>query len=163
MTTFLISSQIIVFLHIAFGEAAGASLLWGVKELMFLTEHRLKWLKASLWAAFTSVMLAWVFGGSYYLFLYPQVKPIIKEGPETWAHLVFTESKEHIFFFLPVIIFLLAIFVHKKGHLLLQHASLKKKILYLTLFSALLVFSMAFMGYMITWGARTALWLKSGL
>lgn len=163
MTRFLILSQILVFTHIAFGEIAGASLLWSVKELAYLTAERLKWLRISLWVAFGSVMLAWVAGGSYYLFFYPQVKPVIKEGPESWAHLVFTESKEHIFFFLPVLIFLLAMLVQKKGHAVVQHHGLKRKFLYATLFTAAMVFSMAVMGYMITWGARTALWLKSGL
>lgn len=163
MTEFLIASQTLVFFHIAFGEIAGASLLWSVKELMYLSADRVKWLRASLWVAFGGVMMAWVVGGSYYLFYYPQVKSIIKEGPEAWGHLVFTEAKEHIFFFLPVLIFFLAIYVQKRHHVLLERADVRRKFLYLTLFTAALVFSMAVMGYMITWGARTALWLKSGL
>ena len=61
----------------------------------------------------------------------------------------------------PVLIFILAIFVHKKHEVLLHNPSLKKKFMVLTLFTTALVFSMAIMGYMITWGARTALWLTS--
>ena len=163
LTSFLIVSQILVFTHIAFGEIAGASLLWSVKELVSLAPNRLKWLRISNWVAFGSIMLAWIAGGSYYLFLYPIVKPVIKDGPQSWAHLVFTESKEHIFLFLPVLIFVLALFAHRKGSFLLENQNLKRKFLYLTLFAAALVFSMAVMGYMITWGACTALWLKSGL
>lgn len=163
MTAFLITSQILVFIHIAFGELAGASLLWSVKELLYLTSDRLKWLRLSLWVAFGSVMAAWVAGGSYYLFLYPTVKPVILKGPETWAHLLFTESKEHMFLFLPVLIFLLAVFAQKRGHGLLEQMALRKKYLLLTMVTALLTFSMAVMGYMITWGARTALWVSSGL
>lgn len=163
MTRFLILSQILVFLHIAFGELAGASLLWTVKEVVTLKSERLRWLRLSLWVAFVSVLMAWVIGGSYYLFFYQQVKPVINNGPEAWAHGVFTESKEHIFLVLPIIIFILAMFAYKNGSELLEHPALKKKFLILTVLAAIFVFSMAIMGYMITWGARTALWLKSGL
>lgn len=163
MTRFLILSQLLVFLHIACGELAGASLLWGIKEALFLTESRLKWLRASLWIAFAGVMMAWLAGGTYYLFFYPTVKPVIKEGPEAWAHLIFMEAKEHIFFIIPVLLFVLAYFAHVKGKLLLEHPPLRKKFAVLAGFGAILIFSMAIMGYMITWGARTALWLKSGL
>lgn len=163
MSSFLILSQVVVFIHIAFGEVAGASLLWSVKELAYLTAERMKWLRISLWVAFGTAMAAWMAGGSYYLFLYPQVKPVIQKGPEAWGHLIFTESKEHIFFFIPVLTLFLALFVHYKHHALLQNHSLKKKVLYLTLLTAAFVFSMAVMGYLITWGARTALWVKSGL
>lgn len=163
LTKFLITSQIIVFIHIGFGEIAGASLLWSIKELVYLTSDRLKWLKVSIWTAFVSVIAAWIAGGSYYLFFYPQVKAVIKGGPEDWGHLIFTESKEHIFFLIPVLILTLAMFAQKKGHLLIEHESVKRKYLWLTFVAAALIFSMAIMGYMITWGARTALWVKAGL
>lgn len=138
-------------------------MLWSIKELFYLRADRLKWLKASLWAAFVSIMLAWVAGGGYYLFLYPQVKPVIRQGPQAWAHLVFTESKEHIFLFLPILIFLLAMFAHKKSNELVEKSSLKNKFMALTFLATAMVFSMAIMGYLITWGARTALWVQSGL
>lgn len=163
MTLFLIKSQIFVFLHVACGELAGASLLWTFKELLHLSADRLKWLKASLWIAFAGVMMAWVFGGGYYLLLYPLVKPVINAGPEAWAHGVFTETKEHLFLFLPILIFLLAVYAQKRGNVLVENKALRKKYLIFVGLTALLVFSMAIMGYMITWGARTALWLQAGL
>ncbi len=163
MTKFLIVSQILVFFHIVFGELAGASLLWGIKELIYLSQERLKWLRVSLWIAFINIMLAWSVGGIYYLFFYPLVKPVIKQGPEPWAHLVIMEAKEHIFLLLPVLTFLLAIFAKKYGQKLLENALTKKHFLILTALVTFIVFSMAFLGYLITWGARTALWLKAGI
>lgn len=38
-----------------------------------------------------------------------QVKPIIFAGPHLWTHEVVMEAKEHIFIFLPIIAFALAI------------------------------------------------------
>lgn len=163
MTTFLITSQILVFFHLVFGELTGVSLLWAIKELVYIGQERLKWLKISLWAAFINAVLAWIVGGTYYLFFYPLVKPVIKEGPQPWGHLIIMEAKEHIFLILPVLTFLLAIFAAKRSHALLENSSLRKKFLWLTSLATLLVFSMAILGYLITWGARTALWLKAGL
>lgn len=163
MTPFLITSQILVFIHAVFGEIAGASLLWSVKELIYLKSERFKWLRVSYWIAFIGSILAWIAGGSYYLFLYPQVKPVIKEGPEAWGHLVITESKEHMFFLIPVLLFFLAMFAAKRTEKLLTDHKLKNRFLFLTILAALLVFSMAAMGFLITWSARAALWVKSGL
>lgn len=163
MTTFLIASQILVFFHLVFGELTGVSLLWAIKELVYIGRERLKWLRISLWLAFANAVLAWAVGGTYYLFFYPFVKPVIKEGPQPWGHLVIMEAKEHIFLILPVLTFLLAIFAAKRSHALLESPALKKKFLWLTSLATLLVFSMAVLGYLITWGARTALWLKAGL
>lgn len=162
MTTFLIASQILVFFHIAFGELAGASLLWGVKELIFITPQRYSWLRGSYWIAFGSSMASWLIGGSYYLFFYPQVKPVINAGPEAWAHAVFMEAKEHIFLLVPVLLFLLALFVQRAAPRLQENPKLKNRFLILTLFVVGMIFSIAFMGYMITWGARTALWIQAG-
>ena len=79
MTTFLITSQILVFFHLVFGELTGVSLLWAIKELVYIGQERLKWLKISPWAAFINAVLAWIVGGTYYLFFYPLVKPVIKK------------------------------------------------------------------------------------
>lgn len=163
MTSFLIASQILVFLHIAMGELAGASLLWTLKELFYFSADRLKWVRRTVWVAFCGSLGAWIAGGSYYLFFYPLVKPVIKDGPEDWGHLIFTESKEHIFLFIPVLLWVAAVFAQRKGHLLLEDKTLKQRYSLFVALIAILIFSMAFMGYMITWGARTALWVKAGL
>jgi len=66
------------------------------------------------WTACISYIVSWFGGGYYYVFYYGgTVKPVIKEGAYPWAHLVFMEVKEHIFLFLPVAAFALAIAVSR--------------------------------------------------
>jgi glycopeptide antibiotics resistance protein len=48
------------------------------------------------------LFLSWFTGGYYYVNIYGNnVKPLIKEGPFPWAHSIVTETKEHVFLFLP--------------------------------------------------------------
>lgn len=62
--------------------------------------------------AFTGYMLSWALGGWYYVTYYGSaVKPIIKNGPYPWAHLIVMESKEHIFLMLPILSAVLALLV----------------------------------------------------
>lgn len=65
---------------------------------------------ASYLAAFLITAGCWIAGGYTYLTVYSsQVKPIIFAGPHLWTHEVVMEAKEHIFIFLPIIAFALAI------------------------------------------------------
>lgn len=62
----------------------------------------LKLLKYSSLGGLISFLTSWLTGGYYYYAYYsPVVRSIIKSGQYPWAHTIFTESKEHIFFFLP--------------------------------------------------------------
>jgi len=67
----------------------------------------LGWLRWTSTVAFISYVLSWLTGGFYYVVRYgSEVKPVIKAGPYPWAHSIVTESKEHIFLFLPFLAFL---------------------------------------------------------
>ena len=57
-------------------------------------------LKLSSIVAFVAYIVAWITGGYYYVTYYGgNVKPIIKEGPNPWIHLIIMEVKEHIFLY----------------------------------------------------------------
>jgi hypothetical protein len=52
----------------------------------------------------------WIAGGYNYLTAYgSEVKPVILAGPQPWAHKVVMEAKDHVFVFLPIIVFALCI------------------------------------------------------
>ena len=66
------------------------------KEIVQMTIAR------TAYFAFASYIISWVAGGWYYWKYYgSNVKPAITSGDFPWAHIVFMESKEHIFLFLP--------------------------------------------------------------
>jgi hypothetical protein len=58
------------------------------------------------WAAFAvaiCIVLAWILGGYWYVHFYGPEKAIILKGPWPFAHNLFMETKEHLFF-IPLIL-----------------------------------------------------------
>src|SRR3989344_2053413 len=94
--------QILIGLHAALGEIGILAFLWAFVELLNPTEHRTK--RAVIAVSLGTILFfaSWIIGGYYYVQYYgPDVKPVINAGSEPWAHKVFTETKEHVFLFLP--------------------------------------------------------------
>ncbi len=52
---------------------------------------------------------AWICGGYWYLRFYPTDKTLILSGPWPFAHNFFMETKEHMFFVVAILAFLLPI------------------------------------------------------
>ena len=88
--------------HAILGEIGIAAFLWVFIEMLNPTPNRLKRAKIAAFLGVVFFFASWIIGGYYYVEYYGDlVKPIIKEGPQPWAHLIFTETKEHVFLFLP--------------------------------------------------------------
>ena len=101
----------LVLLHSISGGLAALALVWIFLEMLYATDKALTRARiASYLAAFLVTAGCWIAGGYNYLTGYgSQVKPVILAGPHPWAHEVVMEAKEHIFVFLPVIVFALSI------------------------------------------------------
>ena len=52
---------------------------------------------------------AWICGGYWYVHFYPAEKTLILAGPWPFAHNVFMEVKEHLFFIAGILAFLLPV------------------------------------------------------
>src|SRR3989344_6307900 len=92
----------LIGLHAFFGELGIVSFLWVFLETLNPERHRIKRAKIAALVGVVFLFASWIIGGYYYVAYYgPNVKPVIKEGPEPWAHGIFMEAKEHIFLFLP--------------------------------------------------------------
>lgn len=104
------------------------------------------------------IFLSWIIGGYYYVDDYGKnVKPIIKEGPQPWAHGIFMETKEHIFIFLPFLSILILAMLMKYGNELAENRNAKKAVLLLCLMTVIIGLLMLGMGYAVSSGARAAL------
>src|SRR6202044_43026 len=57
---------------------------------------------------------AWICGGYWYVHFYPAEKAIILKGPWPFAHNIFMETKEHLFFITGILSFYLVIAVRDK-------------------------------------------------
>lgn len=138
----------LVLLHSITGGLAALALIWILLEIRYSTDRSLYRSKiTSYLAAFLITAGCWIAGGYTYLTVYgTEVKPVILEGPQPWAHEIIMEAKEHIFVFLPVIVFALSftLSILKKDTFLNDAKSRNALILivYLALFMILLMFLM---------------------
>lgn len=149
----------LIGLHAGFGELGALAFLWVAIELINPTENRIRRARMVACIGAASLFLSWLAGGYYYLTSYQAVvKGLIKSGPYPWAHTVITESKEHIFMFLPFLGIVVWGALRQYGNeLMANRMNLTRTIMILAVFIFLMSFLMAGMGYLISSGARSAL------
>ncbi len=145
----------LVLIHSITGGIAALALFWIIIEMRHLTEKGIKRSKnASYISAFFNIVGCWIIGGYSYLTEYgSNVKPIIKSGAQPWAHQIITETKEHIFIFLPILSILLAItlFTLGKDDTLLKDLKSKRAVILLTAFVLFFILLMFIMGAIISY------------
>src|SRR3989344_5500168 len=125
----------LVGIHAALGELGIFAFLWVLVELINPTNTRIKRAKIAAILGVIFIFSSWLAGGYYYLNYYgDNVKPLIKEGPNPWAHLIFTETKEHIFLFIPLLSVLVLGLIYKNN--LLKNNSARKSVI---IISALII------------------------
>jgi len=107
----VVGSKSLVLMHSISGGLTALALAWIILEMFYITESGVLRAKiASYTAAFLVTAGCWIAGGYNYLTDYGlQVKPIILAGPDPWVHSIVMEVKEHIFIFLPIIVFALSL------------------------------------------------------
>lgn len=145
----------LVGIHAALGEIGAIAFLWVFVELLGASEAGWKRARVAALGGVLAFLASWFTAGAYYLGPYAEsVKPIIKAGPEPWAHSVFMEVKEHLFLMLPFLGILIAYSLWTSGP---ADTKARRGVLYLSMLTALLALAMAGMGYLITGGYRSAI------
>lgn len=112
--------------HVLLG-IVGVIALYAIWMGLLKKDMPLVFLKRISLVGFLSIIMSWFAGGYYYVFYYGGiVKPVIKEGAYPWAHLIFTETKEHIFLVLPFVSLVLVLLFWCIGDKLKNDQLLKK-------------------------------------
>ena len=110
------------------------------------------------WSAITATItyiLSWISGGWYYWKYYGTVvKPVIISGKYPWAHSIFTETKEHLFMFLPFAALCVFLLVYFGADELQQNEVLRKRSATLALVVFVIAVVVTLSGVLITGGAR---------
>jgi len=153
--------HLLIGIHAAMGEAGALAFLWVLIELLNPSESRLR--RARIAAVLGTLLLvgAWFVGGFYYVTEYAAVvKPIIKGGPLPWTHEVITETKEHVFLFLPFLGILVWGLLSRYQNELRQNRNIRVAVIILSGLIVLMAFAIAGMGFMISSGFRAALEAK---
>ncbi len=104
----------ILLAHAGFGVTGCLAALWVfVEALNARPENANRMGKAAILAA-ACMAAAWVFGGYWYVHFYPPEKAMILKGPWPFAHDLFMETKEHLFFVTGILAFLLPLVTREK-------------------------------------------------
>jgi len=118
-------------------------------------ESNIKFLFWSSFVGFLSFILSWIAGGYYYVEYYGgAVKPVIKAGEYSWAHLIVMETKEHIFLFLPILaalVFLTFAFLKERA---IQDHGIKRSLAFIAGFIAVCGIAITLSGLIISGAAR---------
>ena len=150
----------LIVVHAFLGELGLVCFVWVFVEMLNPTPSRLKRAKIASFFGVVFFFVSWIVGGYYYSTDYGSlVKPVIKAGPQPWAHSIITEVKEHVFLFLPFLAILNYTLIirfssHLKGD---KDARVRKAILYLSVLILFIGALMGAMGYLISSGYRSAL------
>lgn len=144
--------------HAFLGEFAVFAFLWVFVELFNPKPESIARVQKIATIGVVLLVLSWVVGGYYYLTTYgAEVKPLIKAGPQPWAHSVFTEVKEHVFLLLPFLGLMTLQLIRFFSGSIAKERRVRVAIQVLALLIVLIGLSMAGMGYIISTGARAAL------
>ena len=148
----------LIGLHAVLGEVGALAFLWVFVELLNPNESRLRRARIAALLGILFLAGAWFFGGFYYVTEYgAAVKPIIKSGPIPWAHSIITETKEHVFLFLPFLAILTWGLLKRYQNEFIQKRNFRMTVLLISGLVVLLAFAMAGMGFLISSGFRAAL------
>jgi hypothetical protein len=154
MISLLTAKPVLIGLHLGFAIVGIDAFFWLLGELFAKSENskRMKWAAGIGTAGF---FISWLAGGYYYLTFYGAVRDAIKAGTAPWAHLVFMETKEHIFLFLPVLALtvLWAVWLGKDG---IEQYKLGGPLKVLVGVIIALGLAIGLMGYIISAAARWA-------
>src|SRR6185437_11131082 len=92
------ASDLILLGHAACGVLGSIAALWVFVEALNATPDSAPRLRAAGLIGAVAMGGAWVLGGYWYVRFYPAEKAMILKGPWPFAHNIFMETKEHLFF-----------------------------------------------------------------
>jgi hypothetical protein len=91
-------SDLVLFAHPTFGVLGTMGALWVLAEALNPSEASARRIKCASWFVAICMSMAWILGGYWYVTFYAADKAIIVKGPWPFAHNLFMETKEHLFF-----------------------------------------------------------------
>ena len=103
------SSDVILLSHAGFGVTGCMAALWVFVEALNARPENAARIRAAALIAAVCIAAAWICGGYWYVHFYPPEKALILKGPWPFAHNLFMETKEHLFFVTGILALLLPI------------------------------------------------------
>jgi len=149
------SKEFILMLHPTFGVLAMLAAVWFFVEVINANESNLSRITTAGLTVAVFIWLSYIVGGYWYVNFYYADKAIIKAGPWPFAHSLFMETKEHIFFSLLLISTYLPVVV--SGNQLLVNRGARNLVLTLSALVVLLGLVMEGSGAIVGLGVKMGL------
>jgi hypothetical protein len=105
----ILSSDVILLAHATFGVSGCMAALWVFVEALNAGPANRGRIRTAALITAVAIAGAWICGGFWYVHFYPPEKALILGGPWPFAHNLFMETKEHLFFVTAILAFLLPI------------------------------------------------------
>jgi len=147
-------SDLILLGHATAGSVGILSALWAFIETLNAREENAARIHASIALVTISMCMACILGGYWYLHFYPAEKAIVLAGPWPFAHNLFMETKEHLFF----VTLILALYLPIAGaDKLYANPAARKLVLCVTLLIVITGMAIEGAGAIIDHGVKVAL------
>lgn len=108
------SSDVLLLAHAACGFTGCTAALWVFIEVLNASPANISRIRIAAVLAAACMAGAWICGGYWYVHYYPAERALILRGPWPFAHNLFMETKEHLFFITAILAFLLPIATREK-------------------------------------------------
>ena len=148
------SSDVILLSHAGFGVTACMAALWVFVEALNARPENAARIRIAALVATVCIAAAWICGGYWYVHFYPPEKALILKGPWPFAHNLFMETKEHLFFVTAILALLLPIATREN---LYSNATARKLVLSIALLVAMTGLAVEGAGAIIDHGVKVAL------
>jgi hypothetical protein len=148
------ASDIILLAHAGFGVSGCLAAVWVFVETLNAQPGNAGRIRQA--ALLTAVLMAaaWICGGYWYVHFYPAEKALILKGPWPFAHNIFMETKEHLFFITGILAFLLPVVAREN---LASSAAARKLVLSVAALIAITGLAVEGAGAVIDHGVKIAL------
>jgi hypothetical protein len=147
-------SDVILMAHSTFGVLGTLAALWVFVETLNAREDNAGRIRKAALLCAACMILTWILGGYWYVHFYPADRALILKGPWPFAHTLFMETKEHLFFITLILSFYLPIATRDK---LYVGAFARKMVLCVAMLIVLSGLAIEGSGAIINHGAKVAL------
>jgi hypothetical protein len=148
------TSDVVLLAHAGFGVMGCLAAVWVLVEALNARPGNAARIRTAALATAVCMAGAWICGGYWYVHFYPPEKALILKGPWPFAHNLFMETKEHLFFVTGILAFFLPIATREK---LDSNAAARKLVLSVAALIAITGLAVEGAGAVINHGAKIAL------
>ena len=148
------ASDMILLAHSMFGVFGIMAALWVFVETLNAREENAGRTRNAALGGALCMIATWIIGGYWYVHFYPFDRALILQGPWPFAHTLFMETKEHLFFITLILALYLPIAASEK---LYANVQARKMVLCVAMLIVLSGLAIEGSGAVINHGAKVAL------